>query len=77
MLSHYVVLCGFLDAEKLLVMQSRIDRLTQENQTSADQLSSAVQCMHQEREQREALAARCSQLEEVIREMEASCEQSE
>ena len=77
MLSCYVVLCGFLDAEKLLVMQSRIERLTQENQTSADQLSSAVQCMHQEREQREALAARCSQLEEVIREMEASCEQSE
>ena len=77
MLSRYVVLSGFLDAEKLLVMQSRIDRLTQENQTFSDQLSSAVQCMHQEREQREALAARCSQLEEVIREMEASCEQSE
>ena len=77
MLSRCVVLSGFLDAEKLLVMQSRIDRLTQENQTSADQLSSAVQCMHQEKEQREALAARCSQLEEVIREMEASCEQSE
>ena len=77
MLSRYVVLCGSLDAEKLLVMQSRIERQTQENQSTADQLSSVVQCMHQEREQREALAARCSQLEEVIREIEASCEQSE
>ena len=58
-------------------MQSRIERLTQENHSATDQLSSALQCMHQEREQREELATRCSQLEEVVREMEASYEQSE
>ena len=56
-------------------MESRVELLSQDNHSTFEQLQSARQCVEEEKEQRKTLEHKCSQLEVVVREMEASHQQ--
>ena len=63
--------------DKLQLLEARVQRLSQENQSLIDTLAETRQCLEGEEEEREGLERRCGELEEQLREMEASLEHSE